>query len=244
MIKLQAVFQLPFSSISLANWFLHSGWFAELPFHELDETAEEAFLKVVNEEQRLTVREHVGQDRGHGNDAGLHTLWFEDKPVAIVKSHGFWEREHVTRWVTDSQGFQQLLGYLRSKMALPEPEAVSPDTEVFEEELFDINGHDFSGHFGFKIEPPAKGFLLMRTYRGVLPGLGEDMYLLEIHKDVKTLPHFVRRGACVLKFERPVSPEEHASNPLIRSTGENKGYNRHLLYKVVERPSGVDILAV
>lgn len=243
MLQLKALYAVDTPALSLTDWVLRADWLPEVEGLEWGITTE--LLETLEAEGRLKVKCLVHKYHDHRRFAAMHTLWFDGKPVMLTQNAGREGDDFKQRWITDTEAFVGLCSYLRSRLATdvhPE-DTVDPEALIYEDEIFKFYGEDFAAEFGYQCEPVTEGYQVYAQIKQILPQVDQDLYLVEARAGLD-MPEYIRRRGCVLKKERPVSEEEHASNPRIREVCEESGYPQIYLYRGCERPENAVVLSV
>lgn len=243
MLQLKAVYAIDAPVLALTDWVLRPDWLPEVEGLEWGITTE--LLETLEAEGRLKVKRLVEKYHDHRRFAAIHTLWFDGKPVMLTQNAGREGDDFKQRWITDTETFVVLCSYLRSRLAtdVSQEDTVDPEALFYEEEIFQFYGEDFASQFGFQCEPVTDGYQVHSQIQQILPQVARDLYLVEARAGLE-MPEYIRRRGFVLKKERPVSEEEHASNPRIREVCEESGYPQTYLYRGCDRPENTVVLSV
>jgi hypothetical protein len=108
---------------------------------------------------RVNLRTHFSPYIDGTRHATMQSIWFDDKPVMIVKHGGRPDREHSHRYITDLPAYKEMVGYLKS---MEEIEEYWVEQEVFEA---DQDVEDLDRVYTYQIEPTDLGPIPHARYR-------------------------------------------------------------------------------
>lgn len=233
-ITLRSVYQIQGTPTVLTDGVtLCAKWFPEVDGIEMQLYGR--LPKKLEEDGRLKVVCLFSKNFDGERGASMHTLWFDGKPVAIVKNSGRGGDEDSHRWITDPVQFTALCTYLWMVLEAgsgPDSDIVDPDTLLYPEEVFGVYGGYYGDLFGIAREEPAKGILILWDLRAKhlknVPAEGE---LVIGEPCVKEMPEYIRREGYVMQRVRAVSEQEMKDNPNLAN-----GHPNEKLFWYVEHP--------
>lgn len=245
MLKLNDVYQLPGTPVDL-NYGLRTRWLPEVgeaygPCFDAQACAE------MVQEARVEVRCLFERNFEGDRFADMHTLWFDGKPVMVVRDGGRGGRDFNDRMITDEAAFLALCQYIRQKLKteVDATDVVDPERQFYPEELFNFyGGTDFAAELGYVVEPKTPGFQLFPDAERIIPNAPAGHILVEAKPEVGDMPSYLRRGGFVMQRVRALTDEELARNPRVLEASTASGHTRHFWYVGCEAPAGVAIVKV
>lgn len=244
MLQIKELYDLPYNALDLNNWVLRDDWFPEI--NTVTSLLGGSALEKLQAEGRLQVRELVNVYGDGHRITEMCTVWFDGEPVFIAQNAGRSGRDHRKRWLTNTPRYWALLGYLFSMSDCEDEalETIDPSTLVYEEDVFNFYGQDFSAQFGYKTEPRTPGYCLLPHAEGIVPGSTPGWVLVMLGKSVAQAAPFIRRGGCVMQLLRPLSQAELDSNPRMTQALEGTEFDRYVWYVSAARPDNTVVLSV
>lgn len=234
--KLKDVYALPATLLDLNEGHLRVNWFPEISdasyfFHK------SAFLSTLFAQGRFALRQLHHENFDGERTASMHTLWFDGKPVAIVKDAGRGEADENTRWVTDRYQFAALCAYISEVMDPQgdESDFIDPEKEMYPDEVFALYGGTISAKFGIAEEPVMPGLSILWEFGRKMRNVPTDHELVLAEHLLANLPMYIRRGGYILRFVRGITEQEKLDNPQYKLTPV--GEERFYWYAPCERPS-------
>lgn len=205
MIKIKDIYSFPKTSPRRASGLLRETWIPELP--ALADASRAACTRLDAERQVEINQVYFSCEDGE-RTVEMYTVYFEQKPVFIMQQAGRGGCDFDRRFVTDSETYKRLVGYLQSLLA-PEINVayVDPETDMYIDDILNIYGTDVSHHFGRTPERRLHGVMLITDLRG-LGAQQKAPYLVVIGPDDDPLPEFVRRGRYVFQLGERLTPDE------------------------------------
>jgi hypothetical protein len=246
MLKLKAIYDLPYKRLALTGWVLRDEWFPEIQV--LSSLMGSDTLDILENEGRVEVRSLISDYIDGNRICEMATVWFDGKPVFIAQDAGRGGRDHRRRWLTDVPLYWTLVAYLLSKVGLQEvdhTDVADPEALFYEEEIFDFYGTGKAERFGFKYEPRAEGYCVMFDAHRIIDGASREHAIVMLAKSVGTPAAYIRRGSCVLELQGPLTQVELDSNPRLEAClKEDAVHDRYVWYRQVPRPESAVILSV
>lgn len=239
MLTLKDVYQMPGTPVAL-TYGVRSCWFPEVE-GSYGSFLDDAACTQMEQEGRFKVRCIFERNFDGDRFADMHTIWFDDKPVMVVRDGGRGGRDYRDRKVTDKAAFIELAQYIRSKLntEVDVDDLVDPEAKMYPEELFNFYGStDFATELGHPPEPAVGGFSVIWEVNRILKGADPTYVLVEATPEHDPMPEYLRRRGHVMRKLRPLTEEEHSLNTRIRTVGVESGYSQFWFYvHCEERPA-------
>lgn len=243
MLKLQDVYALPGTPIEM-SWGIRSVWFPEVETYQ--ECIDSDAAAEIKAEGRLVVKCIFERNFDGDRFADMHTIFFDEKPVMVVRDGGRGGRDYRDRKITDPMAYLQLCHYIRQKMNVDvnDDDVASPDELVYAEELFNFyGGTDFASELGYTCEPRAEGFQILGEASRFIKGCKPEYAFVEAREGIE-MPLYVRRRGYVVKRVRSLTAEELASNPNIAAGALSDEFTQFWFYEPCERPVDAIVVAI
>ncbi|MDO8415192.1 MAG: hypothetical protein Q7S87_03150 [Agitococcus sp.] len=249
MMQLKDVYKIPGKIVPLSEWVISESWIPEVPNWSAGPDCggpSYELLQALTVEGLIQVKQLVNELYEGDRYAAMYTVVFKDMPVAIIQEAGRGGRDHYSRWVTNAPGFWAMCQYLHFKLAfmVTKVEEDDPEQMIYPEEVFQFYGNYFGTEFGYEKEPITKGFLTMKSEKGLIPGINPEYVLVTAVKKFNVMPEYIRRGAYVLRKVGPVSEEELARNPRVRLVSEEDQHPNIYWYQPASRPIDEPVLSI
>jgi len=245
MLTLKDVYQMPGTPVAL-TYGVRSCWFPEVE-GSYGSFLDDAACTQMEQEGRFKVRCIFERNFDGDRFADMHTIWFDDKPVMVVRDGGRGGRDYRDRKVTDKAAFIELAQYIRSKLntEVDVDDLVDPEAKMYPEELFNFYGStDFASELGYPPEKAVEGFMILWEIERILPGIDPSYVLVEATPEHAPMPEYLRRRGLVMKKHRPLADEDFALNSRVKEVGAEEGHTEYWFYVRCEEypPEGTVIV--